>query len=278
MMTAEAHPADSGGSHALYVGRVFHARLRPFSHRFSYSVFSLLLDLDGLNHLPWPLRHNRRGLLAVYDRDHGNRDGKALRPWVESQLLAGGIALPGGRIRMLCFPRVLGYVFNPITVYFCDTPDGEPAAILYEVRNTFGGLHCYALPVHRHPENGQTVEHTHAKEFYVSPFMAVEGTYRFRLRLPDTRLSLTIRYGDKEGELLIASQTGRRQELTAGNLLRACVAMPLLTVKVMAGIHWEALKLWLKGARYRPPPRTHPEAGTLRTSSTPPALMETLPR
>ncbi|MFV3074241.1 DUF1365 domain-containing protein [Niveispirillum fermenti] len=258
--------ADDSGPHALYLCRVFHARLRPFRHRFSYRVYSLLLDLDVLDRLPWPLTHNRPGLLSIQDRDHGRRDGTPLRPWVEEVLAAHGVTLAGGAIRLLCFPRVLGYAFNPLSIYFCHGPGGGLRAILCEVKNTFGDQHCYVLPMPGGVPAGGEVRQAHEKEFHVSPFFAIDGTYRFRLRVPGDRLAVDIRYGDANGDLLVATQTGRRRPLTTRSLWSAIACHPLVTLKVIAGIHWEALRLWRKGARFHhrpePPVRIRPLAET----------------
>lgn len=252
--------------HALYLCRVFHARLRPFRHRFAYRVYSLLLDLDGLDRLPWPLTHNRPGLLSIQDRDHGRRDGTPLRPWVEAMLAAHGVTLAGGAIRLLCFPRMLGYAFNPLSIYFCHGPDNGLRAILCEVKNTFGDQHCYVLPTPDGQQAGGDALLAHDKEFHVSPFFAIDGAYRFRLCVPGERLAVDIRYGDADGDLLVATQTGRRRPLTTRSLWSAIARHPLVTLKVIAGIHWEALRLWRKGARFHrrpePPVLVRPLDGT----------------
>lgn len=250
---------EDGQSHALYHCRVFHARYRPFRHAFNYRVWSLLLDIDRLHDLPKPLTHNRPGLLSIHDRDHGRRDGSPLRPWVERMLAEKGVHLDGGRIRLFCFPRVLGYAFNPLSVYYGYGPDGALRGVVYEVKNTFGDQHCYVIPT-----PGGLVDHAHAKEFHVSPFFDLEGGYRFRLSLPGDRIGIDIRYGDDQGDLLVATQTGERHHLTTRSLWGAIARHPLVTLKVIAGIHWEALKLWRKGARFHrrpePPVRLKPLA------------------
>jgi hypothetical protein len=249
-----------GTPHGLYVGRVMHRRLKPFRHRLDYRVFYCLLDLDRLEALPRLMPHNRRGLLSFQDRDHGHRDGRPLRPWAEAQLAARGIDLGGGPIRLLCFPRVLGFTFNPLSIYFCHRPDGTLGAIIYEVKNTFGDQHCYVLPV---DASAGPVTHAQAKEFHVSPFIGMEGTYRFRIRPPDGKLSVLIRQSDPEGELLVAALTGDRRDLDNGALASAFLTHPLMTLKVVGAIHWEALKLWLKGATFhrRPEPPVRPADG-----------------
>ena len=229
----------------LYAGRVVHARLRPRRHRLSYRVFSLLLDLDELETLGKRLRffgHNRAAIFSFFDRDHGD-GGPDLRGWIAAQLGAAGTALAAPRIEVLCYPRILGYVFNPLTVYFCR--DGDALrAILYEVHNTFGERRTYVIPV---TGNARVIEQACAKELYVSPFVPMECGYIFRITPPAEHVVVAIDETDGEGVLLKASFAGRRQPLTDAGLLRALFAYPLMTLKVTAAIHWEALKLWSKG-------------------------------
>ena len=252
----------------LYIGRVYHGRLKPFRHQFRYRVFSLYLDLDDIPALAKRLRlfsHNHPNLLSFHDKDHGARDGSPLRPWVEHALASRGIDLSGGPIGVLCFPRLFGYVFNPLTLYFCHHPDRGLAAIVYEVKNTFGQQHAYVLPVGGGAIEKPTeaVEQGCNKRFYVSPFITMDCRYRFRVHPPGDRLSVLIRQSDQEGDLLVASQTGRRVRLTDTTLLRAVAAHPLMTHKVFGAIHWHALRLWLKGARFhrKPAPPAEPISG-----------------
>jgi len=248
---------------ALYTGRVMHKRLMPFGHRFVYRVFSLWLDLDEIPSLGRRLKlfsHNRLNLLSFHDRDHGPRNGSALRPWLENALVNAEIDLRGGAIRLLCFPRVLGYVFNPLSIYFCYHADGRLLAVLHQVRNTFGEMHCYLIPVADSRKPGAAIRQRCDKQFYVSPFIGMKATYRFRLFEPADRLSIVIRQSVPEGQMLVASQTGQRKKLTDGALLKAFLGHPLMTVKVMSAIHWQALWLWLKGAKIhrRPAPPDNP--------------------
>ncbi|SDD89997.1 DUF1365 domain-containing protein [Rhodospira trueperi] len=247
--------SDTVRSSALYAGAVLHRRLKPKRHRLDYRVFSLLLDLDELPALDRDLRwfgHNRFAPLSFHDRDHGPGDGRPLRAWIESELATGGIDLGGGPIRVLCYPRLWGYVFNPLTVYFCHHKDGRLGAILHQVSNTFGERHCYLIPVDAAEAAGKLVRQTCDKEFYVSPFMPMETTYHFRIRPPDEKVAVAIQQTDTEGTVLHASFTGRRRPLTDRTLRAAVTRHPLMTLKVMAGIHWEALWLWLKGLRIVP--------------------------
>jgi hypothetical protein len=250
------------GAACLYVGHVMHCRLRPFRHRFRYGVFSMLLDLDRIDAVAAELlgfAHNRFAPLAFHDRDHGPRDGTALRPWIEEMQVAHGLA-PGGRIRIHCFPRVLGYAFNPLAVYFLDHPGGGLQAVVYEVRNTFGDKHCYLAPVADDAPVGAPLAQSARKTFHVSPFFDIAGGYRFRVIEPDERLSILIRLTGPDGERLVATQTGQRRALSDRAILGALARFPLMTFKVITAIHWQALKLWLRGAAFhrRPEPPALP--------------------
>jgi len=239
----------------LYVGRVMHHRLRPFRHRFVYRVFSLFVDLDRLDALgrrSWLLAIDRPGLMSLRAEDHGARDGSPLRPWVERQLAGRGIDPAGLRLYLLCFPRLCGYVFNPLSIYYAYAPSGRLGAIIYEVKNTFGEQHAYVLPVDGGADPRAPVRQSAAKNLYVSPFIDAEARYRFRLTPPGERLAVVIGEDVAEGAQLVATLTGERRPLTDRELLRCLLRIPLMPQKVIAGIHWEALRLWLKGARLRP--------------------------
>ncbi len=230
---------------ALYAGKVFHARLRPRRHKLVYRVFSLVLDLDEIGALSQKLKlfgHNRAAVFSFHDKDHGDGNGN-LRGWVEAQLAAAGIALAAPTITMLCYPRIFGYVFNPITVWFC-ADGGELKAILYEVHNTFGERRTYVIPV---APGATAIEQSCAKELYVSPFVPMDCAYTFHIEPPGEKVLVSIDETDPQGLLLKASFAGARQPLTDGTLLRALFAYPLMTLKVTAAIHWEAMKLWTKG-------------------------------
>lgn len=250
--TPEA-PADVAA--ALYVGEVMHARLKPVGHRFSYRVMSLLIDLDRLPEADRqsPLFGvNRAALYSFHEADHGARDGSALRAHAQRCAVAQGIDLSGGRVLLLCYPRLLGYTFNPLSVYFCYRASGELALLIYEVRNTFGDIHPYILPVKSDEMSRAGVRQQQDKLFYVSPFIEMAMRYHFRVLPPGKRVQLRILETDREGPLLAATFTGRRRALRTGELLRAFCALPLVTLKIAAAIHWEALRLWFKGARLVP--------------------------
>ncbi|MGE0665456.1 MAG: DUF1365 domain-containing protein [Sphingomonadales bacterium] len=242
---------------ALYEATVMHHRVRPFRHRFTYRVFSLLLDLDEIEGLGRRLRlfsHNRFNLFSFRDRDFG--DGGSPRAWVERALAGQGHCFPVGRIELLCFPRVLGYVFNPLSVYYVRDDRGVLRAILYEVTNTYRDRHSYLLPV---TGGEDTIRQQCDKNLYVSPFIGMQARYHFRLAEPGEQLAVAIREETPEGNVLFAALSGVRKPLTDGILARMFIRHPLMTLKVIGGIHWEALKLWRKGAhvfRHPAPPDT----------------------
>ena len=239
----------------LYPGVVTHARFRPRAHRLRYRLFMTLLDLDELPDLDRRLRlfgHNRPGLISFHDKDHLGGTGD-LKAEVLAALDRAGVALDGGSIGLLCMPRVLGWAFNPISVYVCRRADGAVAAMLYEVNNTFGGRHTYLIPAGEPAADGAIVQSC-AKALHVSPFMDMAMRYRFRVRPPGRDATLVIDGDDAEGPVIAAAFSGRRRALTDPGILRAVVAHPLLALSVLAAIHWEAVKLLLKGLRLRPGP------------------------
>jgi uncharacterized protein len=234
---------------ALYTGHVAH--MRPGKHRLRYRVFMLVLDLDELAALDASLRHfasNKNGLLAHFDRDHGARTDLPLRPQIETKLREAGIAWDGGRIVLLAMPRLLNYVFNPLSVYFCYRGDGAIAALVYEVKNTFGEQHFYVLPPSVAP-NGAVVQACD-KDFFVSPFLEQDLRYEFKITPPGERASVAMTVKRGKDIALTASFAGDRRELTDANILRTVMGNPLMTLMVIFGIHWEALRMWLKGVRY----------------------------
>ncbi len=252
MRATSAEPADAA---ALYVGDVMHARLKPMGHRFSYRVMSLLIDLDRLAEADRqsPLFGvNHAALYSFQEADHGERDGSSLRAYTQRCAAERGIDLTGGRVLLLCYPRLLGYTFNPLSVYFCYRADNELALLIYEVRNTLGDIHPYVLPVTSDEISDAGVRQQQDKLFYVSPFIEMAMRYHFRVRPPGARVQLRILETDREGPLLAATFNGNHRALNTKALLRAFFALPLVTIKIMAAIHWEALRLWLKGARLVP--------------------------
>lgn len=244
----------------LYECDVFHRRLRPKSHEFRYRVFYFYLDLDELDAVERRLRLfsvNRPNVHSLRDADHFqyDREGsgrpappeqkpRAIADNVREFLQRSGCPLQGGSIRMLCFPRMFGYVFNPITIYFCFLDDGAPHAAVVEVGNTFRELKPFLVPLSA--DGSCDFELRCAKEYYVSPFSPVDLEFHFRFHLPDRNLRIFIDDYDPEGRTLVSTLTGDRLELTPGNLLRLTAKFPLLTLRVIFLIHWQALVLWLK--------------------------------
>lgn len=246
---------------ALYVGAVMHRRLRPTMHQFRYRAFWLLIDLDELPVWAARLRlfsHGRFNLFALHEADHGDGSATPLRVQAERQLSEAGIDIAGGPIRLLCMPRTLGYSFNPISIYFCHRRCGELVAIIYEVHNTFGERHSYVCSVEPKID---AVRQTARKVFYVSPFMEMDLAYQFRLIAPAERISVMIDASKGDRRVLHACLTGVRRELTDRTLLRLFFSIPLITAKVILAIHWEALRLWLKGMRLAP--SSHPRGSSI---------------
>jgi uncharacterized protein len=240
---------------SLYFGDVMHARLKPRSHRFSYRVVSLLIDLDRLDEADRQSQLfgvNRAALYSFHEKDHGPRDGARLREYAARCAAKHGIELAGGRVQLLCYPRLFGYTFNPLSVYFCYAACGDLALIIYEVRNTFGEVHSYTLPVRPGEISAAGIRQEQDKSFFVSPFVEMAMRYHFRISPPAETVKLRILETDHAGPLLAATFSGRRRGLTTSALLRAFVALPLVTLKIVAAIHWEALRLWLKGVRIVP--------------------------
>lgn len=256
----------------LYVGQVMHHRLTPRAHRFSYTVPSLLLDLDDLPALQSSptsrnlscggtllrlLSHNRPNLFSVHDADLG--DGGDPRAWIRRVLADHGVD-SDGPVRVHLFPRVAGFGFTPLTTWFCHHRDGTPSAVVYEVHNTFGERHSYLVPLSE--TRNRTLTHSADKCFHVSPFLGLEASYHFGLRLPGERYVQTIRETDRQtGEtVLVASHIGKRIPLTDAALVRMALLYPLLPLRILGGIHYEALRLWLKGAPFfrKPAPPVQP--------------------
>ena len=251
--------AALGGISALYVGSVVHRRAAPRRHRLRYRAFWLLIDLDetaALDRLRLFSR-NRFNLISFHDADHGDGSDRPLRAYIERTLAEHAIDWDGGRVALLCMPRILGYVFNPLSIYFCYRRNGSLAALLYEVRNTFGQMHSYLLPV----VTGTPLVHQRcAKVFYVSPFLCMDLTYDFRVAPPAGKVSVVVSASDARGPVLVASLAGERRDLSDRALALAWLTHPLLTLKVVGAIHWEAFRIWRKGIRLqpRPPAPVHP--------------------
>ena len=238
-----------------------HRRLRPKRHRLAYRLALVLLDLDELEVLDQRLRllsFERWNLFSFRQRDHGDGSAVPLRQQVARQLEQAGIAFDGLQVSLLTMPRLLGFAFNPISIYFCSRSGGALAAIIYEVSNTFGQRHSYLLEVAAQP--GPLIHQAAPKRLHVSPFMAMNQHYAFRMMPPEERLAVAITSRDEQGPILCAVLDARRHPLSDAALLRTFAAMPLMTFKVVAAIGWEALKLWLKRipVHHLPPPPAEP--------------------
>jgi len=238
---------------SLYFGKVFHERHTPFSHKFTYSVFTLWCDLDELPNLSKKLTFfsiNKWNILSFYNKDHGPRDGSDIGPWIEKAALEKNIELKGGKIFFLGFPRLWGCAFTPLSLYICYHKNGKLKAILYQVKNTFGEQHGYLFEV-----TSDNLSSECEKIFHVSPFIPMNCQYKFRLNEPSDTFHLAIHQFLPDAKILTATWDGERYDLNDKNILKAILKHPLMTFKVIAGIHWEAFNIWIKGAKYikKPP-------------------------
>ena len=233
----------------IYVGHVMHMRLIPKRHKFRYRVFSLLLDIDNLNSLGSNfslLKINKFGLISFFEKDHGGRDNSSLRAWLDNLFTMHSLPI-ADKVFLLSFPRILGVGFSPLSIYYCYNQN-KLTTIVYEVKNTFGDQIPYVLPVTC--KENQLVRHTHQKEMYVSPFIEMDQTYDFILAPLSKRLAIKIRQSGKAGMTLIATQTGVARPLNDWNLFLSFMSHPLMGLKVIAAIHWQALQLFLRGIKY----------------------------
>jgi len=242
----------------LYFGHIAHRRLARPKHKFRYSIFSMVIDIDWIDEVAKALKlfsSERFNLFSFYRKDHGARDGSALRPWVESELRRYGVEEKLYRIELLCFPRILGHVFNPLSVYYCQNSEGDLIAVLYEFKNTSGGQHSYVATLDA-PSAPDKVAAMHEadKAFYISPFIGMNARYTFGASLPGEKLQLTINEVGPKGPILWVGWFGKRAAMTDSQLLRGFFRYPLMPPKVVAGMHWEAFWIFLKGAKYRPQP------------------------
>ena len=234
----------------IYKGFVTHRRFKPLRHYFSYKTFSILFDLTELEDLHKKIgifSFNRFNIFSFYNKDHGSRDGNDLTEWVKTNLKKYNLNFNVSKIKLLCFPRIFGYVFNPLSIFYCY--DGNVLkAILYEVKNTFNEQHTYVFPVNN---SSKIITQQCNKKFYVSPFIKMDTFYNFRLTEPDESIRILIKQTDKEGRILVASQVGKKQTMSLKQLLINFFIHPMMTFKIMVSIHYEALHLWKKGATFK---------------------------
>ncbi len=254
-MSENGPPPQAAG--VLYLGKVMHHRLKPFGHRFVYTVFSLLVDIDRLSELgriSKLLSVNSGNLASFWEKDHVERDGETLRAFADRLLAGAGLTKPAARTLLLAYPRIFGYVFNPISVYFAYDERGIPIALIYAVRNTFGERHCYVSLIEDGDLSEAGIRQTRTKIFHVSPFIDVGARYHFRILPPGKTVRMRIHETERGEALLSATFNGDAKSLGTAALSVCLLKIPFMTWKIMAGIHWEALKLWLKGASFRRSP------------------------
>lgn len=236
---------------SFYKSQVVHKRFGEHAYFFRYRILSMLIDIDRLDdvHAKSPFFSvDRFNLLSFHAKDHLAAEHNDLRGWVNSVLNQHGIDGSALQVSLLCMPRVLGWVFNPLSVWYCTSATGELVAVICEVRNTFGERHCYFLDY-----RGKQASNTRAtarKVFHVSPFMQTEGEYQFRLASPDDKLRLLIDYRVAGQSKLVATQIGYKQSFSTRSVISYFIQYPFLASKVLGAIHWHALKLWLSGSRF----------------------------
>ena len=229
----------------IYTGKVIHKRFKPKEHYFKYNVFSLLIDLNELEKINKYIKffsYNKFNIISFYDKDHGDRDGSSIKLWVKKNLRNIGIMTEDISIKLLCYPRIFGYVFNPLSTYFIYNKRSELISIFYEVKNTFGEQHTYIFKA----QDEKTVQNKCKKKFYVSPFIEMDCEYHFKTLNPREQLSVVINQTDKDGKLLFASQDGISKDFNNKNLILSYLTHPLMTFKIIGAIHYEAFKLWAK--------------------------------
>ena len=235
---------------SIYNGTVIHKRFKPKIHYFKYKVFSLLIDLSELENLSKKIKffsYNKFNLVSFYEKDHGNRDGSSLVAWVKKNLEDNNINSEKVKIKLLCYPRIFGYVFNPLSVFYIYDESEKLVCILYEVKNTFGEQHTYIFKV----DNDQKLyQHNCSKKFHVSPFIEMNCKYFFRLLKPGEKISVIIDQYQTDEKILYASQDGQRVDFNTKELIKSYLKHPFMTFKIISAIHFEAFKLWIKGIKF----------------------------
>ena len=234
----------------IYSGNVVHKRFKPKIHYFRYKVFSLLIDLSEIDLLDKSLKifsYNKFNIISFYNKDHGARDGSSIKDWVIDNLKKNNIDTNDIQIKLLCYPRIFGYVFNPLSVFYIYDKNLNLISILYEVKNTFGEQHTY---IFKTDETHNLIQHMCKKKFHVSPFLEMNCIYFFRLLKPGNKISVIIDQNDKDGKILYASQDGVKSELSNINLIKSYLKHPLMTFKIILAIHFEAFRIWTKGIKF----------------------------
>lgn len=250
----------------LWIGKTVHVRYSPFERRFAYGVFLIDLDIDRLRQADRQtslFAINRPALFSFLTEDHGPKaKGASLRPWAEDMFRRADIELSGGSIRLVTFPRHLFFKFAPLSLWYGYGQAGDLRGIIYEVNNTFGERHCYVARA-----CSQHSKHEAEKFFHVSPFMDVSGQYRFTLRAPDERLLVTIENWKGDERTHMANINARQVPPTSASLMRLSLTQPFSSIGVIFGIHWQALKVWLKGGKYHKKPPAPARPATIATTT-----------
>jgi len=234
----------------IYIGKVVHKRFKPKEHFFKYNVFSLLIDLDELEIINNEIRifsYNKFNLISFFDKDHGPRDGSPVKEWVLKNLETINIFNKNVKIKLLCFPRIFGYVFNPLSIFYIYDDELKLISILYEVKNTFGEQHTYIFRVEN---DANLIQNNCSKKFHVSPFIEMDCNYFFRLLKPGNKISVIIDQYDAQDKILYASQDGVRSDFNTKCLIKSYLKHPIMTFKIILAIHYEAFKLWTKGIKF----------------------------
>ena len=234
----------------IYNGQVIHKRFKPKVHSFKYNVFSLLLDLSELEILEKQVNlfsFNKFNLISFYNKDHGERDGSSLVEWVNKNLKKSNITIKNIKIKILCYPRIFGFVFNPLSVFYVYNSKDDLISILYEVKNTFGEQHTYIFRVEK---DTNLIQNNCSKKFHVSPFIEMNCHYFFRLLKPGNKISVIIDQYDNSDKILYASQDGVRTDFNSKYLIKSYLKHPIMTFKIIIAIHYEAFKLWTKGIKF----------------------------
>lgn len=245
--------------------KVTHKRLIPKVNSFCYGVYYVALPLEAIENgsIDSDIALERFSLHSFYQRDHGPRDGTSLRGWLEQLLLSYKLAKPEN-VTLICMPRVLGYVFNPVSFWLCYNKDSQMYAVICEVNNTFGETHSY-ICTNSGNEIIQNKDRMEAdKSFHVSPFLKREGYYQFQFQISQQRCDIRIDYSDQnQNKILITKLSGEFHSLSQKKLLQSFLSTPLLTIKAIGLIHYQAIRLVLKGIRYLPKPRQMSRKTTL---------------